>query len=67
LVIPSFRSIQAVLTITDNAGNTASNSVTIQSGFGAAAGAGSFGPGALLILAALTGAALVRRHYAAAT
>ena len=65
LVVPSFRSIQVVLTITDNAGNTASGSYTIQSALGASAGlgAGSFGP-ELLILAALTGVALVRRRRA---
>ncbi len=68
LVIPSFRSIQVVLTITDNAGHTASSTVTIESAFGASAkgGSGSFGPWPLLALAALTGAVLARRRYAAA-
>ena len=65
LVVPSFRSIQVVLTITDNAGHTASSSATIHSAFGASSGSGSFGP-ELLVLAALTGAALARRRYAAA-
>jgi hypothetical protein len=63
LVVPSFRSIQVKLTITDNAGHTASGTATIQSAFGASAGVGSFGP-ELLVLAALTGAALGRRRYA---
>jgi serine protease len=65
LVIPSFRSIQVMLTITDSGGHTASSTVTIKSGFGAASGSGSFGP-ELLLLAALTGAVLTRRRYAAA-
>jgi serine protease len=60
LVIPSFRSIQVMLTITDNAGNTASSAITIKSGFGSASGAGAFGA-ELLVLAALTGVALTRR------
>ncbi|HEY2418497.1 MAG TPA: S8 family serine peptidase [Steroidobacteraceae bacterium] len=65
LVIPSFRSIQVMLTITDNAGNTASSTITIKSAFGAASGAGAFGA-ELLVLAALTGAALIRRRRIAA-
>src|ERR1035441_5148095 len=65
LVVPSFRSIQVKLTITDNAGHTASGTATIQSALGASAGVGSFGP-ELLVLAALTGAALARRRYALA-
>ena len=44
-------------------GHTASGTATIQSAFGASAGVGSFGP-ELLVLAALTGAALGRRRYA---
>jgi hypothetical protein len=65
LVIPSFRSIQVMLTITDNAGNTASSTITIKSGFGASSGAGAFGA-ELLVLAALTGVALARRRRAVA-
>ncbi len=61
LVVPSFRSIQVKLTIVDSGGHTASGAVTIQSAFGAATGAGSFGP-ELLILAALTAAVLWRRR-----
>lgn len=62
LVVPSFRSIQVKLTITDSGGHTASGTATIQSKFGASAGSGAFGP-ELLILAALTAAVLVRRRY----
>jgi serine protease len=65
LVIPSFRSIQVELTITDSGGHTASGTATIQSAFGAASGVGSFGP-ELLALAVLTGAALRRRRRAMA-
>ena len=61
LVVPSFRSIQVQLTITDNAGHVDSATATIQSAFGAASGVGSFGP-ELLALALLTGAVLVRRR-----
>ncbi len=62
LVVPSFRSIQVKLTIVDSGGHTASGTVTIQSAFGAATGAGSFGS-ELLILAALTAAVLGRRRH----
>jgi len=65
LVIPSFRSIQVMLTITDNAGHTASSTITIKSGFGASSGAGAFGA-ELLVLTALTGVALARRRRAVA-
>jgi serine protease len=65
LVVPTFRSIQVELTITDSGGNVASGTVTIQSAFGAASGVGSFGP-ELLALAALTGATLRRRRRAMA-
>jgi len=61
LVVPSFRSIQVELTITDNAGHVDSATTTIQSAFGAASGLGSFGP-ELLALAVLTGATLLRRR-----
>jgi serine protease len=63
LVVPSFRTIQVELTITDSGGNVASGTVTIQSAFGAASGVGSFGP-ELLVLAALAGAAVTRRRRA---
>jgi serine protease len=62
LVVPSFRTIQVQLTITDSGGHTASGTATIQSAFGAASGSGAFGP-ELLILAVLTAAALVRRRH----
>ncbi len=65
LVVPTFRSIQVQLTITDSGGNEASGTVTIQSAFGAASGVGSFGP-ELLALAALSGATLRRRRRAVA-
>jgi serine protease len=65
LVVPSFRSIQVELTITDSGGNVGSGTVTIQSAFGAASGVGSFGP-ELLALAAISGAALRRRRRAMA-
>jgi serine protease len=42
LIVPSFRSIQVVLTITDNAGRTASATATIRSALGEASGAGGF-------------------------
>jgi serine protease len=42
LVVPSFRSIDVNLTITDNAGRTASATTTIKSALGAASGAGGF-------------------------
>ncbi|MGH8230681.1 MAG: S8 family serine peptidase [Steroidobacteraceae bacterium] len=51
LVIPSFRSITAILTITDDIGRTASGSVTIKSALGLAAGAGAFAPPWLALLA----------------
>jgi serine protease len=65
LVVPSFRSIQVELSITDSGGNVGSGTVTIQSAFGAASGVGSFGP-ELLALAALSGAVLRRRRRAMA-
>lgn len=61
-VVPSFRTIQVKLTITDSGGHTASATSTIQSSFGAASGSGAFGS-ELLILAALTATTLVRRRY----
>jgi serine protease len=42
LVVPSFRSIDVTLTITDNVGRTASATTTIRSALGEASGAGGF-------------------------
>ncbi|HEX2788874.1 MAG TPA: S8 family serine peptidase [Steroidobacteraceae bacterium] len=42
LVVPSFRTIQAILTITDNVGRSASATTTIRSALGEASGAGGF-------------------------
>jgi serine protease len=64
LVVPSFRSIQVQLTITDSGGHVDSATTKIQSAFGAASGAGAFGP-ELLALAALTGVGLARRRRVA--
>ena len=61
LVIPTFRSIQAVLTITDNAGNSASASVTIDSTL-AASGGGSMDPWLLCLLTGCAGWQLARRR-----
>jgi hypothetical protein len=63
LVVPSFRSIQVKLTITDSGGHTASSTATIQSAFAAATGAGAFDP-ALLLLGAIAAAVVVRRRMA---
>jgi serine protease len=62
LVVPSFQSIQAQLTIVDSGGHTASGTVDIQSTFAAASGSGAFGA-ELWIMAALTIAVLLRRRY----
>jgi serine protease len=61
LVVPSFRSIQVKLTITDSGGHTASATATIASAFGG--GSGSLGP-ELPVLAALAAMALYRRRRA---
>ena len=53
LVVPSFRSIGVILTITDNIGRTASGSTTIRSTLGAASGVGGIEPCWLGLLAAL--------------
>lgn len=61
LVIPTFRSIQAMLTIKDNAGHTASGTVKIESAFGAASGSGgSFDVTLLALLTAAAGCKLYR-------
>lgn len=62
LVVPSFRSIKAQLTIVDSGGHTASAAVDIQSSFGAASGSGAFGA-ELWLLAGLTAAVVVCRRY----
>lgn len=61
LVVPSFRSIQVKLTITDSGGHTASATATIASAFGG--GSGAFGP-ELSVLAALAAVAVYRRRRA---
>ena len=63
LVVPSFRSLQVKLTITDSGGHTDSGTATIQSAFAASTGAGAFDP-ALLILCAIAAAVVVRRRRA---
>jgi serine protease len=62
LIVPSFRTIQVKLTITDSGGHTASSTATIQSAFAASAGhVGAFDP-ALLLLCAIAAAVVVRRR-----
>jgi serine protease len=53
LVVPSFRSITVILTITDNVGRTDSASVTIRSALGEASGVGAMQPAWLGLLAVL--------------
>jgi len=60
-VVPSFRTIQVELTITDSGGHTASGTVNIQSSFGAASGSGALGP-ELPALIAVTAVVLMRRR-----
>lgn len=64
LVVPSFRSITVILTITDNAGHQTTGSALIESQIGAAAGhtGGAFGPAWVALLAALACAQLYRRR-----
>jgi hypothetical protein len=64
LVVPSFRSIGVILTITDDAGTTTSATVNIESAIGAALGktGGSLQPAWLLALGALALWQLHRRH-----
>jgi serine protease len=66
LIVPSFRSIQVVLTITDNAGRTATGTATIRSALGEASGAGGFEGQWLWPLAALALWQLLRRRPAKA-
>jgi serine protease len=66
LVVPSFRSIQVSLTITDNAGRTASATATIRSALGEASGAGGFQGQWLWPLAAVALWQLRRRRNAKA-
>jgi serine protease len=66
LVVPSFRSIQVVLTITDNVGRTASATATIRSALGEASGVGGLQGQWLLPLAALALWQLVRRRLSRA-
>jgi serine protease len=64
LIVPSFRTLQVKLTITDSGGHTASGTATIQSAFAASAGnVGAFDP-ALLLLCAIAAAIVVRRRMA---
>jgi serine protease len=64
LVVPSFRSITVILTITDDAGTQSSASQLIESDIAAAAGhtGGAFGPLWLSLLAALSVWQLYRRQ-----
>jgi serine protease len=64
LVVPTFRSIEVMLTITDSGGHSASATTRIQSAIGAASGAGSFDPALLALLAVAVGCALYRRRGA---
>jgi serine protease len=66
LIVPSFRSIQVVLNITDNAGRTATGTATIRSALGEASGAGGFEGQWLWPLAALALWQLLRRRPAKA-
>ena len=64
LTVPSFRTFEVKLTITDSAGHTASGTAKIQSQFAASAGnVGAFDP-ALLLLCAIAAALVVRRRRA---
>ena len=62
LVVPSFRSITVILTITDNVGRTDSGSVTIRSALGEASGVGAMQPAWLGLLAVLALWQLRRRR-----
>ncbi len=64
LVVPTFRSIEVVLTITDSAGQTASATAKIDSALGAASGAGALDPVLLALLAGCAGWRLYRRRSA---
>jgi serine protease len=70
LVMPGLRSIDVVLTITDNAGRTATGTARIEGAFGAATGgSGSLDPLTLGVLAALLAGRLAwraRRRWLAA-
>jgi serine protease len=60
LVVPSFRSISVILTITDNVGRTATATARVQSALGS--GGGAVGPDGLWLLGLLAGAQLLRRR-----
>jgi serine protease len=62
LVVPTFRSIEVVLTITDSAGQTASATAKIESAIGAASGTGTLDPVLLVLLAGCVGWRLYRRR-----
>lgn len=64
LVVPTFRSISVVLTVTDSAGHTATASARIQSAIGAATGAGAWQPSWLALLALAAAGELYRRRSA---
>jgi|SRR5579863_4235135 serine protease len=64
LVVPSFRSIQVQLTITDSGGHTASGTARIQSAFGAASGAGALDSAQLALLSVAAAAAIRARRHA---
>lgn len=62
LVFPAFSTITAILTVTDNAGNTGSASVKIQGAFAAASGTGALDPATLALLAAAAAWRLLQRR-----
>ena len=66
LVVPSFRSITVILTITDDAGSQTTGSVVIESLIAAGTGkkGGALGPGWLALLAAFSLRRVYRRRQA---
>jgi serine protease len=62
LVVPSLRSIDVILTITDNAGNTASATTRIQSSLSSGSGVGALDPLLLGLLAACAARQIYRRQ-----
>jgi len=64
LIVPSFRSIDVILTITDDNGAQVTATAKVQSAIGAASGAGSSSPLWLVLLALALGVQLLRRRIA---
>jgi len=64
LIVPSFRTFQVKLTITDSAGHTASGTATIQSAFAASSGKVGAFDAALLLPCAIAAVIIVRRRLA---